>query len=420
MSRALAKSPYNRAVNDPDKGYIVPNDAQQSVDVIYDDLEQATNDMLRLSSGGIVSGTADFRGAVYIRSGDPHAGYVLASDASGGVYWTQPQAGPAGPEGPQGPVGPQGMTGPTGPPGQQGATGATGAQGQKGDRGDVGPQGPTGAQGLTGPAGPQGPKGDTGTQGPTGPKGDTGATGAQGPQGIQGVQGVQGDPGPTGQQGQRGSRWYASSVATPDHTDVPSPIEGEMFLYHGSGDVFRYTSGSWEYLGSIEGPQGAAGYDGSQIYSGVGAPSGFGQVGDYYLDTGTKEMHKKGEGGWTVIATLGGEGGGAIETVPAAPTESSIVTWGADNSELQASSLLIDPANPYNIEGLYNSSVQVNAISGAGLEVNGTISFGVDMGARLYYDQAIDDPNGSITGRRGRVFIGADGSLWVGEGSGVS
>ena len=93
MSRELAKSPYSRAVNDPEKGYIGPYDAQQSIDVIYDDLEQATNDMMRLSGGGIVSGTADFRGAVYIRSGSPHAGFVLASDASGGVYWTQPQAG---------------------------------------------------------------------------------------------------------------------------------------------------------------------------------------------------------------------------------------------------------------------------------------------------------------------------------------
>lgn len=404
MSRELAKSPYNRAVNDPDKGYIVPYDAQQSVDVIYDDLEQATNDMMRLSSGGIVSGAADFRGAMHIRSGNPRAGYVLASDASGGVYWTQPQAGPVGPEGPQGPVGPQGMTGPTGPPGQQGPAGATGAQGPKGDKGDIGPQGPTGAQGLTGPkgdkgdrgdAGPQGtqgPKGDTGEQGPAGPKGDTGSTGPQGPQGIQGVQGV---PGPTGPQGPPG----------------PTGDKGDK------GD--KGDAGAQGAAGA-QGPQGAAGQDGSQIYSGVGLPSGFGQAGDYYLDTDTKEMYKNGAGGWTVITTLGGSGGGAIDTVPAAPEVSSIVTWGSNNSELQTSSLLIDPANPYSIEGLYNSPVQINATSGAGLEVNGTIAFGVDMGARLYYDAAINDPNGNITSRRGLVFIGADGSLWVGEGSGLS
>lgn len=180
MSRELAKSPYLRAVNDPEKGYIVPADAQQSIDVIYDDMEQVDQDTLRLSSGGIVSGTVDFRGQVYIRSGDPHAGYVLASDANGGTYWTQPQAGPKGDQGDQGPVGPQGMTGPQGPPGQQGATGSTGAQGPKGDKGDAGPQGP---QGVAGPQGPQGAKGDTGNTGPigaTGPAGPTGATGAPG------------------------------------------------------------------------------------------------------------------------------------------------------------------------------------------------------------------------------------------------
>lgn len=189
MSRELAKSPYLRAVNDPDKGYIVPADAQQSVDVIYNDMEQVDQDTLRLSSGGIVSGTVDFRGQVYIRSGDPHAGYVLASDASGGTYWTQPQAGPKGDQGDQGPVGPQGMTGPQGPPGQQGATGSTGAQGPKGDKGDTGSQGPTGPQGLTGPQGPIGAKGDKGDAGPQGPQGVAGPQGPIGPTGPAGVDG---------------------------------------------------------------------------------------------------------------------------------------------------------------------------------------------------------------------------------------
>ena len=180
MSRELAKSPYLRAVNDPEKGYIVPADAQQSIDVIYDDMEQADQDTLRLSSGGIVSGPIDIRGGLYIRSGSPNAGYVLASDANGGTYWTQSQAGPKGDQGDQGPVGPQGMTGPQGPPGQQGATGSTGAQGPKGDKGDTGDTGP---QGVTGPQGIQGVKGDTGNTGPigaTGPAGPTGATGTPG------------------------------------------------------------------------------------------------------------------------------------------------------------------------------------------------------------------------------------------------
>ena len=111
MSRELAKSPYLRAVNDPEKGYIVPADAQQSIDVIYDDMEQADQDTLRLSSGGIVSGPVDIRGGLYIRSGSPNAGYVLASDADGGVHWVPPQSGP------QGIQGVKGDTGATGAPG---------------------------------------------------------------------------------------------------------------------------------------------------------------------------------------------------------------------------------------------------------------------------------------------------------------
>lgn len=126
MSRELAKSPYLRAVNDPDKGYIVPADAQQSVDVIYNDMEQVDQDTLRLSSGGIVSGPIDIRGGLYIRSGSPNAGYVLACDASGGVSWVSPLSGPQGPQGEQGPVGPQGLVGPQGSPGPKGDPGDTG------------------------------------------------------------------------------------------------------------------------------------------------------------------------------------------------------------------------------------------------------------------------------------------------------
>ena len=177
MSRELAKSPYLRAVNDPEKGYIVPADAQQSIDVIYDDMEQVDQDTLRLSSGGIVSGPIDIRGGLYIRSGSPNAGYVLACDASGGVSWVSPLSGPQGPQGEQGPVGPQGLVGPQGSPGPKGDPGDTGPQGPKGDTGDTGPQG------VPGPQGPQGAKGDTGNTGPigaTGPAGPTGATGAPG------------------------------------------------------------------------------------------------------------------------------------------------------------------------------------------------------------------------------------------------
>lgn len=112
-------------------------------------------------------------------------GQVLAkaSNASGDVKWTDPQAGP---QGPQGPAGPKGDPGPQGPAGQDGA---------KGPQGERGPEGPAGPKGDPGPQGPEGPKGDPGEQGPAGPKGDPGEQGPAGPAGQDGSQGPQGPAG---------------------------------------------------------------------------------------------------------------------------------------------------------------------------------------------------------------------------------
>ena len=115
-------------------------------------------------------------------------GQVLAkaSNASGDVKWTDPQAGPQGPEGPAGPKGDTGPEGPQGPAGEDGA---------KGPQGDRGPEGP---QGERGPEGPQGPKGDPGPQGPAGPAGQDGAQGPAGQDGAQGPQGPAGQGVPAG------------------------------------------------------------------------------------------------------------------------------------------------------------------------------------------------------------------------------
>ena len=58
----------------------------------------------------------------------PTAGYVLAIDANGLGYWSQPgspDAGATGPTGPQGPAGADGATGPTGSAGATGSSGVT-------------------------------------------------------------------------------------------------------------------------------------------------------------------------------------------------------------------------------------------------------------------------------------------------------
>lgn len=50
---------------------------------------------------------------------------------------------------------------------------------------------------------------------------------------------------------QRGSRWYVSSTETPEYTDVAGMIEGDIFLYPNSGDLFRYNGSVWEYSGAL-------------------------------------------------------------------------------------------------------------------------------------------------------------------------
>ena len=99
---------------------------------------------------------------------------VLATDGSGGTYWT------FGVDGPTGSTGPQGVTGPTGPQGLIGVTGATGADGVSNIPGPTGPTGPQGATGPQGIQGIQGVTGSTGATGATGPQGATGSTGATG------------------------------------------------------------------------------------------------------------------------------------------------------------------------------------------------------------------------------------------------
>lgn len=107
-----------------------------------------------------------------------------------GATGSRGATGATGPKGDTGPIGPQGIKGDTGDIGPVGPTGPQGKQGIQGVKGATGSRGPQGPIGLTGP------KGDTGPQGPQGEKGATGArgaTGATGPKGDKGDQGIPGD-----------------------------------------------------------------------------------------------------------------------------------------------------------------------------------------------------------------------------------
>lgn len=165
----------------------------------------------------------------------------LATDGTGGAFWTSIigstgfDGGKTGPTGSTGYTGPQGLPGPTsiqtgptgphgptgiiGPGGPTGNTGSVGSQGMPGPTGPLGLTGPTGITGTTGLPGPRGPTSSLmGPEGPTGPTGPTGAAGPMsmytgptgpqgflGPRGLQGAQGIPGGEGPQGPQGGSGA-----------------------------------------------------------------------------------------------------------------------------------------------------------------------------------------------------------------------
>lgn len=57
---------------------------------------------------------------------------------------------------------------------------------------------------------------------------------------------------------------------------------------------------------------------GGEFFSGVGAPSGIGSDGDYYLDTGSGTFYKNTGGTWTSITTFG-LGGNEVVTGTGSP-----------------------------------------------------------------------------------------------------
>jgi hypothetical protein len=90
-----------------------------------------------------------------------------------------------------------------------------------------------------------------------------------------------GQTGATGMDGKPGSMWYVSGQPPGYNTpsDIPVPVEGDMFLYPDSGDIFRFNvitdpdtgewmSEGWDYYGSIQGPEGMPGPAGGALLTG--------------------------------------------------------------------------------------------------------------------------------------------------------
>ena len=60
-----------------------------------------------------------------------------------------------------------------------------------------------------------------------------------------------GPQGPRGLQGIRGSKWYISSAETSDYFNVTGMIQGDIFLYPTSRDIFQYNGTAWIYSGAL-------------------------------------------------------------------------------------------------------------------------------------------------------------------------
>ena len=184
------------------------------------------------------------------------ANQVLASNSTGGIFWSS--AAGAGYTGSSG-AGYTGSVGSTGGTGYTGSAGTSGSVGYTGSSGTgTGYTGSSGA-GYTGSAGTSGSLGYTGSAGFTG---SVGYTGSQGSQGAVGYTGSIGSVGYTGSQGIQGTVGYSGSIGS----------QGTVG-YSGSQGVIGY-AGSLGYTGSqgtvgYAGSQGVIGYSGSQGIQGV-------------------------------------------------------------------------------------------------------------------------------------------------------
>lgn len=185
----------------------------------------------------------------------------------------------------------------------------------------------------------KGEKGDTGIQGPPG---------IQGPAGPQGIPGPQGDTGPKGDKGDAGTSISFKGTCTPGSLQFTTKGEtgtilnasgqaisgspGDGYLYDGKLAVCLEGT-TFEYTGSIQGPQGpkgdkgdkgdkgadgaqgpqgeqgtpgTAGADGHKIHFGQTADVSIGSNGDYFIRSSDYMLLHKESGTWSPKGSLKG------------------------------------------------------------------------------------------------------------------
>ncbi len=184
--------------------------------------------------------------------------------------------------------------------------------------------------------------------------------GCEGAAGPQGPQGQQGPVGPVGPAGEDGSVMYAG----PDAPTSDIGQEGDYYLNTSTGEYYGpKDSNGWG--NPIIVLMGEDGEDGSQIYSGNGAPdASLGDEGDYYLDKSSYDLYgPKTASGWGSPVNIKGADGNANVTRYIAnghdfsATYSNIITIGSvsKNEMLESSWLfyLVDQSSSGNTDEIF-------------------------------------------------------------------
>ncbi|MEO7215710.1 hypothetical protein [Mucilaginibacter sp.] len=205
-----------------------------------------------------------------------------------------------------------GLVGPEGPAGPDGATGAAGPVGAAGADGSIIYSGTTAPALATGKAGDYFLNRSTGQL--YGPKVAAGWGNPINLIGTNGTNGTNGANGTDGTDGENGSTTLSGSGAPSSGIG----IIGDYYLDKTNYMLYGPKSNTgWDIpillrgANGAQGPAGAAGKDGSIIYSGFGAPvANIGSNGDYYLDRNTGQLYgPKTNTGWGTPIVLKGTDG---------------------------------------------------------------------------------------------------------------
>ncbi len=293
---------------------------------------------------------------------DAEVNDAYISQADGDLYiWSGDQwvnagqiVGPAGLDGEDGVTGPTGPTGATGQQGSKGDTGETGATGPTGAVGPTGPAGETGATGATGPTGATGTPGTPGADGSDGtdgtaatiqigsistgapgssatvvnsgdstsavfdftvPQGPTGATGATGPTGAAGSNGTNGLDGTDGVDGAPFRIVSTFSTLNAFNLAVLENEPGSAYIVGGNLYFWNTISETYDNLGSIIGPTGPTGAQGTDIhFSGSVStvsqlPSSGNEVNDAYIVDEDGNLYVWNGSSWTDAGQIVGPRG---------------------------------------------------------------------------------------------------------------